>query len=73
MSWVDAMQLRRKADHIRSVGWFNLVATITFVVVYASEAAEIVLAASLWAALIMALAYAFGWLIDKRADRVVGL
>jgi hypothetical protein len=67
------MQLRRKADHIRSVGWFNLVATITFVVVYASEAAEIVLAASLWAALIMALAYAFGWFIDKRADRVVGL
>jgi hypothetical protein len=66
------MRLRRTANHIRSVGWLNLVVTIAFVIVYASEAAEIILAASLWAALIMALAYAFGWVIDKRADRVVG-
>jgi hypothetical protein len=72
MSWVDSMRLRRKADHVRAAGWFNLVATITFVVFYGSEAAEIMLAAFLWAALVMALAYAFGWVIDKRAERVVG-
>jgi hypothetical protein len=73
MSWVDAMQLRRKADHVRAVGWFNLIATVSFVIFHASEAAEIILVASLWAALIMALSYAIGWLVDKRAERVVGL
>jgi hypothetical protein len=72
MSWVDAMRLRRKADHVRAAGWFNLLATITFVVFHSSEAAEIILPASLWAALVIAVSYGLGWIIDRRADRVVG-
>jgi hypothetical protein len=72
MSWVDAMRLRRTADHVRTAGWFNLVATITYVVFHSGEAAEIIFAASVWAVFIMALTYGVGWIIDRRADRVVG-
>jgi hypothetical protein len=66
------MRLRRKADHVRTAGWLNLLATITFVVFHSADAAEIILPASIWAAAVMALSYGVGWMIDRRADRVVG-
>jgi hypothetical protein len=72
MSWVDAMRLRRKADHVRAAGWVNLVVTITYVVFHSGDASEIILPASVWAAFIMALTHGIGWIIDRRADRVVG-
>jgi hypothetical protein len=72
MSWVDAMRLRRKADHVRAAGWFNLLATITYVVFHSADVAEIILPTSVWAALVIAVSYGLGWIIDRRADRVVG-
>ena len=65
------MRLRRRADKVRAVGWINLLIAIILSVVHASDGFGVVALAMAWAAGVMALTHGAGWMIDKRADRVV--
>lgn len=70
MSWWDSTRLRRGADKVRFVEWINLVVTLAVCVVAPEGSALIV--GALWSALVMGLAYGTAYLIDKRAEQVVG-
>ena len=65
------MRLRRRADKIRAVGWVNLLFTILFSVVYASDGAAVLAVAVAWGAAVMAITHGAGWAIDRHAERVV--
>ena len=69
MAWVDCMRLRRRADKVRGLGWLNLLVSVVWSIT-ALDAAILALA-GVWAGSVMALTYGIGWVIDKRADRVV--
>ena len=67
MSWVDAMRLRRRADHVRVLGWANAVAAGVLAVLLH----EAWVLAVLWAASVLGVCYAVAHAVDKRAERVV--
>ena len=67
MSWVDAMRLRRRADHVRVIGWVNAIAAG----VLAITTHDAWVLALFWAASIMAVCYSVAHVVDKRAERVV--
>jgi len=71
MAWIDSMRLRRRADKIRAVGWINLVISIIVSGLHASEGLGVFAVAGAWAAAVMGVTHAAGWMIDKHADRVV--
>jgi hypothetical protein len=71
MSWVDCMTLRRRADQVRMLGWFNLAITLIVASFHVSEGVEVLLAALAWAGCIMAVSYAAASRIDRRAERLV--
>lgn len=72
MAWIDSMRLRRRADQARAIGWINLLVTAIISVVNASDGLSVLVAGAIWAAMVMAATHGAGWMLDKRADRVVG-
>ena len=72
MAWIDSMRLRRKADIVRAVGWVNLFVCIVWSLVHVSDGLAMLAVTGAWAAAVMALAYGIAYVIDRRADRVVG-
>lgn len=72
MSWIDCMRLRRMADGVRALGWINLGFTVVFAVIHASDGFATLAVAALWALVGFASTYGIAWLVDRRADRVVG-
>lgn len=70
MSWWDSMNLRRRADKTRFIGWINLAVTCVVCIALADGVAFI--AGRFWAAAVMVITYGAAHLIDKRAERVVG-
>ena len=71
MAWVDSMRLRRKADIVRAVGWVNLCVSVLWSLVHVSEGLAVLALLGVWAFAVMALTHGIGWMIDRRADRVV--
>ncbi|HYC48488.1 MAG TPA: hypothetical protein VED01_23695 [Burkholderiales bacterium] len=71
MAWVDSMRLRRRADGIRMVGWINLLLSVAWAVVHASDGLGMMALSGAWAALVLALVYGVAWVIDKHAEKVV--
>ena len=62
------MRLRRRADLVRGVGWVNLMVAL----ILAALDSESWLALLIAAAGIMCVMYGLAYLLDRRADHVVG-
>ena len=71
MAWVDTMRLRRRADKIRTLGWINLLLSVAWSVIHASDGFAMMALAALWSAVVMGVTYGIAWFVDKHADRVV--
>ena len=71
MAWVDSMRLRRKADIVRALGWFNLVASVVWGFLHTSEGLGVLALCALWVAAVMGITHGVAWVIDRRAERVV--
>ena len=71
MAWVDSMRLRRKADIVRALGWLNLIVSVIVSFFHVSEGLGAILLFAVWAVLVMAITHVIGWVIDRRAERVV--
>ena len=76
MAWIDCMRLRRVATVIRAAGWtvagvmFAVAATAAFVV-DTEHAMGIFAVLGAAALIVLAITYAFAWLVDRRGDRLV--
>ena len=71
MAWVDTVRLRRRADKVRAIGWLNLLFTVIWSVLHASEGGLVLALAGIWSAGVMALTYGIAWVVDKHAERIV--
>ena len=77
MSWRDSQRLIRRAQFIRRSGWavFGLLVLIVAAEAAAGERSGGLLmttVAGLAGAAILALSHGVAWLMDRRAERVVG-
>lgn len=72
MSWKDATRLRGIADKVRALGWINVFITFAWCVLHSSDGVPVLLIVLGWGATGMGVTYSVAFLIDRRANRVVG-
>ena len=56
---------------VRAVGWVNLFVSIVWILVHSSDGLITLGLIALWAGGLLAMTEGIGWVIDRRADRVV--
>lgn len=76
MAWVDCMRWRRIASIIRGIGWtfFGVTLCSAAVATFGSESGDGLGTFALLTALsmlVLAIAYAIAWFVDRRGDRLV--
>ena len=74
MAWVDCMRFRRYADAVRTLGWINLSVGVVggFALAVSSHDFSTLGLAASWVIAVMALTHGIAWMIDRRADQLVG-
>ena len=72
MAWIHSQRLRGTADKVRAIGWVNAFISAGWAVIHSTEGSLGLLWVVAWGVAVMALSYGVAWIIDRRADRVVG-
>ena len=76
MAWVDCMRLRRVATTVRAIGWtiagliFGFAAVTTFML-EGDHGLVMFGVLTVASVIVLAIAYAIAWIVDRRGDRLV--